>query len=74
MISSCEAYRVKSIPLAGSSLSGLIECWRRDMTDRFLTVVIRNPTPEEAQELIYHPKLSAASWSHTMDERDDDRR
>jgi len=41
------------------------------MTDRFLTVVIRNPAPEEAQELIYHPKLSAASWSHAMDERDD---
>jgi hypothetical protein len=41
------------------------------MSDRFLTVVVRNPTLEEAEELIYHPKLSAASWSHTMDERDD---
>ena len=33
------------------------------MTDRFLTVVIRNPTPEEAQELVYHPKLSATPWT-----------
>ena len=40
------------------------------MTDRFLTVVIRNPTTEEVRELTYHPKLSTTSWSHAMDERD----
>jgi hypothetical protein len=41
------------------------------MIDRFLTIVVRNPTEEEAAQLIYHPKLSAASWGHTMDERDE---
>ncbi len=41
------------------------------MSDRFLTIVIRNPTEEEARELVYHPKLSATSWSHAMDERDE---
>ena len=41
------------------------------MTDRFLTIVIRNPTEDEARELVYHPKLSATSWSHAMDERDE---
>ena len=41
------------------------------MTDRFLTIIIRNPTKEEARELVYHPKLSATSWSHAMDERDE---
>ncbi len=38
------------------------------MSDRFLTVVIRNPTEEEVAQLIYHSKLSACSWSHAMDE------
>jgi len=28
-------------------------------------------TAEEARELVYHPKLSATSWSHAMDERDE---
>ena len=41
------------------------------MTDTFLTIVLRNPTKEEARELVYHPKLSATSWSHAMDERDE---
>lgn len=41
------------------------------MTDRFLTIIIRNPTKDEARELVNHPKLSAASWSHAIDERDD---
>ena len=41
------------------------------MGDTFLTVVIRNPTKEETEELLYHPKLSASSWSHAMDERDE---
>ena len=41
------------------------------MTDRFLTIVIRNPTKDEARELVNHPKLSAASWSHAIDERDE---
>ena len=41
------------------------------MTDRFLTIVVRNPTPEEVSELTSHAKLSASSWSHAMDERDE---
>jgi translation initiation factor 2B subunit (eIF-2B alpha/beta/delta family) len=41
------------------------------MTDRFLTVVFRNPTPDEAFQLVFHSKFSAGSWSHAMDERDD---
>jgi hypothetical protein len=41
------------------------------MTDRFFTVVLRNPTQEEVRDLVYHPKISASSWSHAMDERDD---
>jgi len=39
--------------------------------DCFLTVVLRNPTQEEVEELIYHPKLSASSWGHALDERDE---
>jgi hypothetical protein len=38
------------------------------MSDRFLTVVIRNPTEEEVRDLVYHPKLSATSWGHAMNE------
>ncbi len=41
------------------------------MTDTFLTVVLRNPAPDEVAELTSHPKLSASSWSHAMDERDE---
>ena len=41
------------------------------MTDTFFTVVLRNPTQEEVRELVYHPKISASSWSHAMDERDE---
>ena len=41
------------------------------MVDKFLTVVVRNPTKDEVEELLYHPKLSASSWSHAMDERDE---
>jgi hypothetical protein len=41
------------------------------MTDTFLTIVVRNPTPEEVYDLTHHDKLSAASWSHAMDERDE---
>lgn len=41
------------------------------MADRFLTIVVRNPTAEEVHELASHPKLSATSWSHAMDERDE---
>jgi hypothetical protein len=40
------------------------------MTDRFLTVVFRNPTPEETQALTSHDKASAMSWGHALDERD----
>lgn len=38
------------------------------MSDRFLTIVVRNPTEEEVAQLVYHSKLSACSWSHAMDE------
>ncbi len=41
------------------------------MPDTFLTIIIRNPTKDETEELLYHPKLSASSWSHAMDERDE---
>ena len=41
------------------------------MTDTFLTVVLRNPTKEETMELVNHPKLSATSWSHAINERDE---
>ena len=41
------------------------------MPDTFMTIIVRNPTTDEARELIYHPKLSATSWSHAMDERDE---
>ncbi len=40
------------------------------MTDRFLTVVFRDPTPEDVETLIYHDKVSASSWGHALDERD----
>ena len=40
------------------------------MTDRFLTVVYRNPTTDELQNIVYHDKVSALSWSHALDERD----
>ena len=41
------------------------------MSDRFLTIVVRNPTEEEVAQLVYHAKLSACSWSHAMKERDE---
>jgi hypothetical protein len=41
------------------------------MSDRYLTIVVRNPTEEEVAQLIYHPKLSAALWGHAMDESDE---
>lgn len=41
------------------------------MPDKFLTIILRNPTQLEVEELSHHPKLSASSWSHTMDERDE---
>lgn len=41
------------------------------MTDTFLTIVLRNPTKDEVSSLTFHPKLSASSWSHAMDERDE---
>ena len=37
---------------------------------KFLTVVYRDPTPEEVQDLTTHNKMSAVSWSHALDERD----
>lgn len=41
------------------------------MADTFLTIILRNPTKDEISELTSHPKLSAASWSHAIDERDE---
>lgn len=41
------------------------------MPDTFLTIVLCNPTEEDTRELVYHPRLSASSWSHAMDERDE---
>jgi hypothetical protein len=41
------------------------------MTDTFLTIVFRDLTKEEVSELIHHAKISASSWSHAMDERDE---
>lgn len=41
------------------------------MTDRFLTVIIRNPTAEDAEELCYHPRVTALSWSHVLNDRDE---
>ena len=41
------------------------------MPDTFLTVILRNPTKDEVFSLTSHPKLSASSWSHAMDERDE---
>ena len=38
------------------------------MSDRFLTIVVRNPTEEEVAQLVYHSKLSACSWGNAMDE------
>jgi hypothetical protein len=41
------------------------------MTDTFLTIILRNPTKDEVFSLTSHPKLSASSWSHAMEERDE---
>jgi hypothetical protein len=41
------------------------------MPDTFLTVIVRNPTPSDIEELCFHPRLSATSWSHAIDERDE---
>ena len=41
------------------------------MSDTYLTVVVKNPTSAEARELTYHEKMSAVSWSHALDERDE---
>jgi len=40
------------------------------MTERYLTIVFRDPTQDEIAELVYHPKASAMGWSHVLDERD----
>ena len=41
------------------------------MLDTHLTVVFKNLSPNEARELIYHEKMSASSWGHALDERDE---
>ena len=39
--------------------------------NKYLTVVYRDIAPgQEARELIEHPKISAASWSHALNDRD----
>ena len=40
------------------------------MTDRFLTVIYRNPTMDELHDIAIHAKMSTMSWSHALDERD----
>jgi len=40
------------------------------VTERYLTIVFRDPTQDEVAELVYHPKASAMGWSHVLDERD----
>jgi hypothetical protein len=42
----------------------------QEPTRKYLTVVFRDPTKDEAKALIYHEKMSAASWSHALHERD----
>lgn len=37
---------------------------------KYLTVIVSDPNPDEASELIGHPKISAASWSHVIQDRD----
>jgi hypothetical protein len=34
------------------------------------TAVFLNVTRDEAEEIVSHPKWSAGSWSHALDERD----
>ena len=39
--------------------------------NKYLTVVYRDIAPgQEARELIEHPKMSASSWSHALNDRD----
>lgn len=37
---------------------------------RPFTAVFRGLTPDEAGEIVNHPKWSAGSWSHALDDRD----
>ena len=37
---------------------------------KHLTVIVSEPTQDEASALIGHPKMSAASWSNAIHERD----
>jgi len=41
-----------------------------ETNDRFLTVILRNPTMDELHDIAIHPKLSAMGWCHAFDERD----
>ena len=36
---------------------------------KYLTVIFSEPTQEEASELIRHPTMAAASWSHAINDR-----
>lgn len=40
------------------------------MSERFLTVIIRDPTQDDLHEIACHPRLSALAWGHALDERD----
>lgn len=45
------------------------EC-KRFAGERYLTVVFKDVSRDEAYELIHHHKMSACSWSHALDDRD----
>lgn len=48
----------------------MMQAARQEPTRKYLTVVFRDLTKDEAKALIYHEKMSAASWSHALHERD----
>lgn len=37
---------------------------------KYLTVIVGDPTKEEASALIGHPKMPPTSWSHAIEDRD----
>ena len=40
------------------------------MPERYLTVILRDPTMDELHDIACHPKLSAMGWCHAFDDRD----
>jgi hypothetical protein len=58
---------------AAHALLGLVAAPQQEAQEpvgKYLTVVYRDLTRDEAQALIDHEKMSAASWSHALHERD----